>query len=183
MATYTTEFVKGTIYWAKIVGDKALHSNYDGDSRQWAFEFVPEDVEFLKKHKLLDRLKDKEDPKNPDKGEYLNLRKPEFTKAGDKNEPIRIYTKDNEPWDDRLIGNGSKADVKLKIADFGPGKKKAIYTQAIRVTDLVSYESDEFAAMDDGEDRKPKRGKDKPQAKAPERDGLDELDDDIPPFD
>src|SRR5690606_22565274 len=105
------------IYWAKIVGDKALVSNYDGDAREWTYEFAPEDTSFLKSEGLLDRLKDKPDDKNPDKGDYLILRKPEFTKEGVKNEPIRIYDEGDQPWDNRLIGNGSDVDVKLSIVD------------------------------------------------------------------
>jgi hypothetical protein len=172
----STVFATGKIYWAKIVGNP--RPNYDGDAREWAYEFVPDDTSFLKEHGLLDRLKDKEDPKNPDKGDYLNLRKPEFTKDGKENEPIRIYDEDNTPWDGRLIGNGTGADVKLTIVDYGKGKKKGIYTAAIRITDLVPYESNEFGAMD--AERKPSKKAAKKldtKAKASE---FDDLDDDIP---
>src|SRR3546814_80171 len=141
-----TVFATGRLYWPKIVGDQALHMNYDGDARQWAYEFAPEDPSFLKDHGLLDRLKDKADDKNPDKGAYLVLRKPEFDRDGNKNDPIRIYDDGQKPWDDRLIGNRTKADVKLRIVDWGKGKKKGIYTVAIRVTDLVPYASNEFGA-------------------------------------
>lgn len=176
----TTVFGTGKIYWPKIVGDRALHDNYDGDARQWAFELAPDDTSFLKEHKLLDRLKDKEDAKNPDKGEFLYLRKPEFDRDGNKNEPIRIYNEDNEPWPENvLIGNGTSVDYKLSIVDYGKGKKSGIYTAALRITDLVPYESNEFGAMDGGAKpkSKPQQGKSKG---SPE--GLDELDDDIPPF-
>lgn len=174
----TTVFGTGKIYWPKIVGERALHSNYDGDGRQWAYELAPDDTSFLKEHKLLDRLKDKEDPKNPDKGEFLYLRKPEFDREGNKNEPIRIYNEDNEPWgDETLIGNGTEVDYKLSIVDYGKGKKSGIYTTALRVTKLVPYNGNEFGAMDG----------DKPKAKAkPVKSSggaaLDELDDDMPPF-
>lgn len=167
----STVFVSGTLYWAKIIGQP--RTNYDGDGREWAYELVPDDTTFLKEHKLLDRLKDKPDEKNPDKGDYLVLRKPEHTKGGDLNEPIRIYDADNMPWDGSLIGNGSRADVKLAIVDYGPGKKKGIYTTAIRITDHVPFESNEFGAMDEG---KPK-SKAKPKAKA------NAFDDDDVPFD
>lgn len=181
----TTEFAKGRLFWAKIVGDKALHNNYEGTAREWSFEFEPEDPSFLKKHGLLDRLKDKEDAKNPDKGQFLVLRKPEFNSNDEKNDPIRIYDADNTEWDDRLIGNGTSADVKLRIVDWGKGKKKSIWVTAIRVTDLVPYESNEFGAMDGGSDE-PKRSKSasaKAKAatsKAKQTEDLDDLDDDIP---
>lgn len=170
----STVFAHGKLYWAKIVGPP--RTNYDGDGREWAYEFVPDDIEFLKEHKLLDRLKDKEDAKNPDKGDYLVLRKPETTKAGEQNEPIRIYDADNMPWDGRLIGNGSEADVKLSIVDYGKGKKKGIYTTAIRITDHVPFETNEFGALDSERGVSPK----KPAKKSAKTTELEDLDDDIP---
>ena len=106
----TTVFVTGKVYWTKILGDKHLHDNYDGDSRQWSYELEPDDTSFLKEHGLLDRLKDPmdyvrrlekkgEDEKTEKareqaegRGDYLVLRKPEFNANGEKNEPIRVYT-------------------------------------------------------------------------------------------
>lgn len=176
MAKNTIVFVKGTLYWPKIVGRNAAVENYDRNGYEWTFELEPEDTSFLKEHRLLDRLKDPftyaekleqdgEDEKaeavraaNEGRGDYLILRKPTKTKDGEDTDPFRIYDKDNEPWgEERLIGNKSKADVKLKIVDWGPGKKKSIYCMAIRVTDYVPYESSEFAAMDrEEEDEAPK---------------------------
>lgn len=193
-------FAKGKVYWAKIVGDNALTSNYDGDGKEWTFEFEPEDPSFLKEHRLLDRLKDplayamRLDERGEEekaatarehaegRSDYLLIRKPELTKAGEKNAPFRIYDENNEPWDDRLIGNGSSVDVKLDIRDWGPGKKKSIYAIAIRVTDLVSYESDEFAGMDEAEGKSPKpKAKAKKAETKTDSDGFDDLDD--VPFD
>lgn len=181
MANKSTKvFVSGTIKWAKIVGDKALVSNYDGDAREWTFQFHPDQTDFLKEHKLLDRLKDKGD----DQGPYLIIKKPEFNKDGEKNEPFRIYDADNEPWDDRLIGNGSRVDVKLDIRDWGIGKKKSIYAAAIRVTDLVSYQSNEFAGMDnakaEGAGDAAAPAKTSKKVTKPVVELLDELDDDVP---
>jgi len=194
MAEYTTVFVTGKVYWPKIVGMKALHDNYDKQfggefpGRQWAYELVPDDVGFLKEHRLLDRLKDKADEKNPDKGDYLMLKKPEFTKDGAANEPITIYNSENEDWDDStLIGNGSRVVAKLTIADFGRGKKKAIWTNAIRVEELVPHEGGSsggngFSDFDGSAPKSPS----KPRAKAPPKTAakadpkLDDLDDDMP---
>lgn len=205
MAKRVTVFVPGTIYWAKIVGEKALVTNYDGDGREWSFELEPEDTSFLKEHRLLDRLKDpqaypqrlrergedekaeKAEKDAEGRSDYLLLRKPEFTKDGDKNEPIRIYNSDNEAWDDRLLGNGTKVIAKLQIVDWGVGKKKSIYTQALRVEDLVPYESNEFGGYD-GKNDKPAKTKAKASNKKAATgktilEELDELDDEMPAFD
>lgn len=185
MAEYTTVFVEGKVYWAKIIGSKSLHDNYDGDGRQWAYELVPDDITFLKEHRLLDRLKDKDDPMNPGKGEFLALKKPELNKDGDKNDPITILDSDNEPWDGRLLGNGTRVVAKLTIADFGKGKKKAIWTQALRVEELVPYEggSGGNSAADfsgyGGSPKKPVKDKVKADSKGKAKE-LDDLDDDVP---
>ena len=209
MAKSTIVFVKGTLYWPKIVGKQALVSNYDGDGREWTFELEPEDIQFLKDNRLLDRLKDpmayanklqkqyddygdeevlekleKAKSSAEGRGNYLMIRKPELTKSGEENDPFRIYDDQNEPWgDERLIGNGSKADCKLKIVNWGPGKKSSIYCMALRITDHVSYESDEFAAMDRGKESpkkdSPAKAKAKPKTKKTAVE-LDMDDDDIP---
>lgn len=184
MVDFTTIFVEGKVYWAKIVGNKALHDNYDKDGREWSYELVPDDTTFLKEHRLLDRLKDNPDPQNPDKGEYLYLKKPEFNKDGDKNDPITILDSDNEPWSGKLLGNGTRVVAKLTIADFGRGKKKAIWTSAIRVEEHVPYEgngeyddSDPFGSYNGGKSKTATKSKPKTKAKTEELDGLD---DDMP---
>ena len=161
-----TVFLSGRLFWAKVLGNPV--PNYGGDAREWVFEFEPDEagIEVLKKHKLSDRLKEKDDPKNPDKGRFLVLRQKEFRADGTPNNPIRIYDAEDNAWDaTKLIGNASAADVKLDIRDYGVGKKKGIYPAAIRITDLVGYQSSEFGAMDKGDEvveedaPKPKRGK------------------------
>ena len=201
MAEYTDVFVPGRVYWTKIIGNKALHDNYDGDGREWSYELVPDDTSFLKEHRLLDRLKDKEDEKNPDKGEYLYLKKPELNKDGDKNDPIHVINNDPSVtddegnqvtgWDGRLIGNGTRVVAKLTIADWGKGKKKSIWTKALRVDDLVPYEGKGGSSNPFGDYDSPQQSGDgaadaktgkraaKPKTKAAARE-LDDLDDDMP---
>lgn len=182
MSTSVTVFVPGTIYWAKIVGPNSAVPNYEKTAKEWTYELEPDDVSFLKEHRLLDRLKDKNAVDG--RGEYLFLKKPEKNKDGETNMPIPIYDSENNPWDDRLLGNGTRVVAKLKITDWGAGKKKSIWTQAIRVEELVPYEGGggAFGAYD-GADDTPKAA-----AKAKSTSGatkiktpvLDELDDDVP---
>ena len=146
-----TVFMSGKLYWAKVLGEP--RPNYGGDAREWTFEFEPDEngIALLKKHKLTDRLKDKYEDQG--RGKYLVLRKTEFNKDGNPNTPIRIYDGDDNEWDrSNLIGNGSEADVKIDIRDYGVGKKKGIYPVAIRVTDLVAFQSSEFGGMDKADD-------------------------------
>jgi hypothetical protein len=194
----TKVFATGKVYWAKVVGDQALHQNYDGTGRQWSFEFEPEDAAFLKDHRLLDRLKDPmayalrlkergEDEKAEaamafaeGRSDYLVLKKPEFNRDGEKNKPFRIYDSEGKEWGGQLLGNGTEVDVKLEIVDWGAGKKKSIYCSAIRVKDLVPYEADEFAGMDNPTPSKPSATKAKPSSSKKVELDDGELDDDIP---
>lgn len=148
VANKATEFLTGKVYWAKVLGTP--RPNYGGDAREWTFEFEPDEegLKVLKKHGLTDRLKNKHEGR----GKYIVLRKSEFNKDGNPNPPIRIYDGNDVDWDaSKLIGNGSSADVKLDIRDYGPGKKKGVYPVAIRVNELVAYQSSEFGGMDKGE--------------------------------
>lgn len=171
MTDRTTVFVRGKIYWCKVLG--APRTNYEGTGREWTYELEPEDTSFLKEHKLLDRLKNKYD----DRGPYLTLKKPELDSKGEANDPIRVYNADNEAWDkDTLIGNGSTVVAKLSVVDWGKGKKKSIYTQAIRVEELVPYVSSEFGGYD-GESAAPAKSRKTTKEKIMEN---VELDDDLP---
>ena len=182
-----TVFVKGKVYWAKIVGDKALVDNYDKDGKEWTYEFEPEDTSFLKTHRLLDRLKDKNATGDREGKEYLILKKPELDRDGKKNAPINIVDEDGNDWNGKLLGNGTAVDAKLSIVDFGAGKKKAIWTLALRVRDLVEYEggggdAKDFSGMDDKPSATTKAAPAKPTKKPVALDDLDDSIDDFPPF-
>jgi len=179
MTDFVTEFMSGTFYWAKVF--KAV-DNYERTGKEWTFNFIPDEnsIAVLKKHRLLDRLKEANDTVP---GDFLILRKPERDKDDKLNDPIKVKTADNEDWDVRengLIGNGSKGDIRITVADFGKGKKKAIWTNAIRVTEHVPHEggtqsNDPFADYKTCEtSAKPETKKAKPAKAAP----LSELDDD-----
>lgn len=182
MADYSVVFVPGKAYWAKIVGDKALHDNYDKDGKEWSWEFAPDDTSFLKEHRLLGRLKDgSNDEKNPGKGDYLYLKKPELDKDGKKNDPVTVIDSDGSAWDGRLIGNGTSVVAKLTIVNYGGSKQKSIWTTAIRVEDLVPYEGGERTSNDDfsGYDGSKKSSSKKPNKARASAESLAELDDDL----
>ncbi len=186
-------FISGLLHWAKVIGEPRM--NYSQDGREWGFELEPNEtgLEVLKKHGLTDRIKGKgfnigTKGQFADRVPFIQLKKTEFNRDGSPNTPIRLYDADDNEWDNRLIGNETKADVKLDIRDYGVGKKKGVYPVAIRVTDLVSYQSSEFGGMDKGEeapakDKSTKMVKeDKPSNDSFNKDfGLgDELNDEIP---
>lgn len=154
MTSKTVEFISGKLNWAKVIGEPRM--NYDQTGREWAFELEPDEagIAILAKHGLTDRIKGKGyniggKGQFADRVPFIALKKPEFTKDGQPNKPIRLYDAEDKEWDqNKLIGNLSSADVKLDIRNYGPGKKSGIYPAAIRVTNLVPYENvGEFGAM------------------------------------
>lgn len=184
-STKSIVFISGKLSWAKVLGDPV--PNYNKDGREWTFELEPNEagIQTLLKHGLADRIKGKGyvigmRGQHADRTPFIQLKKSELNREGEKNTPIRIYDADDNVWDQNtLIGNGSAADVKLDIRDYGPGKKSGIYPVAIRVTDHVEYTASEFGGMEDkGEDDfKPAKGKGKKKDTFKEDFGLD---DDIP---
>jgi len=189
MAEYTTEFVTGEIWWCKALGSPV--DNYDGDAKEWTLDFVPDDVDFLKKHRLLDRLKEDKQGNMP--GDYIRIKKPEYNKDGEKNPKMKFYDDEDFPWDEEtLIGNGTKALLKITIVDWGKGKKKSIWMSAARITDLVPYERTAGGIFgeydnptDDAEEeekppKKPAKRKTRAKPKQEEEAFDEDLDDDIP---
>jgi len=173
-STKQTVFLTGKLSWAKVLG--APRKNYAGDGNEWTFELEP-DADSLKKYKALglaDRIKGKgfnigTKGQFADRVPFIQFKKSELSADGKPNQPIRVYDKANQPWDQNaLIGNGSSGDVKLDVRDYGVGKKMGVYPVAIRVVDHVTFQSEEFGAMEDD---------DKPAQKAPKS---TELDDEVP---
>lgn len=144
-----TVYLRGKLFWAKVL-PKQLHDNYNKDGKQWAFDLSldADGLKQVKQHKEL-TVKDKDD----DRGKFLTFKQKELRANGDPNQPIRIKDAAGNAWDDdKQIGNGTVADVRFEIRDFGAGKYAGIYPRAIRVLDLVPYESQEFAPLDENDE-------------------------------
>lgn len=154
MVSKTTHIIRGTLHWAKVLGKPRL--NTYSNENEWSVDVTPDAKGMLelKRLKLTNKLKNK----NDDRKEFLSFRQKEFRtmKDGSKeaNRPIRILDIKGQPWPEgKLIGNGSTADVKFVLAPPMPGKPNAgLYIQAIRVLDLVSYETQEFAPLSEDDE-------------------------------
>lgn len=169
MSDVVTIFSTGKIYWAKVIG--APRDNYEKTGKEWSLDFMPDDISFMSENGLADRIKT--DAKGHIPGPYIRLRKNEMNKEGEKMPPIRIYDENNEDWDDRLLGNETKVVAKINIKDYGKGKKKGMYIQALRVEELVEFKSSDFGAYDKVEGKTFTK-------KAVTKRPVDDLDDDIP---
>jgi hypothetical protein len=150
-----TVYLRGTLYWVKILD--APRPNFDGDAREWTMEFEPdaESKAILVENGVGDRLRDRKGKKGyEDRNEFIILRRNEFKTDGTRNDKIRVVDAANQEWHSSTkIGNGTTADVKVQIVDWGPRKKMGIYPLAVRVLDLVSYTVNEFEALPDDDPR------------------------------
>lgn len=149
-----TVYLHGYIYWPKIFG--APRKNYEDTGREWRFEFEPdaESVAKLTERGVGDRVRlgkkrDGTFRKNyEDRAPFMDLKRDEFDYEKNLNDPIRVVDAANQPWNDKtLLGNRTEVDVKVNIVDYGAGKFKGIYPQAIRVLELAPYVSEEFEPL------------------------------------
>ena len=197
MAKGTTHVIRGELNWAKVLGSPVL--NTFTEEREWSVDVTPDKAgrAELKTLGASDKLRE---PKETDSRteSFLTFRQREYrdTPEGDRiaNQPPRVIDVEGKDWPtNKLIGNGSVADVKFTLRDNGKGRPKGLYVQAVRVLKHVSYEVEEFAPLstDDeffAEPQKeaantaltPAPEKQTKVLKQPVRNNPDDLDDDIP---
>jgi hypothetical protein len=146
--------LRGTLHWAKVLG-APRDNDYTG-GREWSFDFTPDDPKKVKELGIADKLRE---PKENDsrKEKFISFRQKEFRenqKTGEltKNDPIRVTDARGEDWpQNKLLGNGTKADVKFIIKEYKKGMT-GTYAQAIRVLDLVPYVTQDFAPLDEDDE-------------------------------
>lgn len=156
----STLVFRGTLQYARVLGDPVL--NYNKDGQEWKFDFIPHDPDGARKElvaaggaKMNDRirsLKDSEGNPRYDGAEYMSFKQNAAKRDGTPNMPIRVEDGNKNPWpEDVLLGNGTVADVKFVVIDNGPGKFPGVYPRSIRVLDLVQYQSKEFDDLDEND--------------------------------
>lgn len=143
MSDRQTAYIRGTAFWAKIVGDPV--PNYSKDGYEWVMD-VALDSAGVKEVKALgigDKIKNKDD----ERGQFIQVKQRRERADGGENRAPKIVNAAGRDWNGEKIGNGSKVDVKLSVVDYGKGKKKGVYLQGVRVLDLVTYETQEFPSL------------------------------------
>lgn len=183
----TVHVVRARLDWAKVLGEPRF--NRFSEEREWSVDATPlrsEDKALLKRLGVDKKLKE---PREGDerKEKFLSFRQKEFRidkKTGEKKrQPIKIVDVAGKAWPENgsLIGNGTIADVKFNVRDYGIGKQKGVYIQAIRVLDLVPYEAQEFAPLTEDDEYFASAAEDESWEKDTEEEAQSEdLDDEIP---
>lgn len=183
MAKDKTIVIRGRLDWAKILGAARPYTGnpkYD-KGPYWSVDITP-DADSLKVIEDAGITKKLREPKGNDtrKDKFLSLKVLERKANGEKNDPPKVVDIRNQPWGDALLGNGTIADVKIKVKDYGAGVEKGAYLQAVRILKHVPYEGGGFDELSEDDeffaaDETPKSG---PGTAAPPAD--DDLDDDVP---
>lgn len=142
-----THYIRGTLHWAKVLG-APRKNEYTGE-REWSLDLTPdaEGRKLLRQLAISDRLRE---PKSGDTRDesFISFRQKEFRADGAPSDPIRVVDANNQPWEERkLIGNGTTAEVKFVVKDYGKGKKKGVYIRAVRIANLVPYVTQDFAPV------------------------------------
>lgn len=174
-------YIRGKLFWPKVLGEPV--DNYSKDGKEWVFDLAL-DADGIKQAKVLKvlNIKDKDD----ERGKFLTF-KQKYREVGTNEDGSPRYTKaprvldaTGKEWDkDTKIGNGSVADVKFEIRNYGTGKYPGIYPRAIRVLDHVPYDGgNDFPELssDDEFFRKPTADEEGFGGHT----ATDDLDDDVP---
>ena len=172
--------IRGTLDWAKIVGPARPYSGnpkYD-KGPNWSVDITPDKKsrELLKENGIDDKLRE---PKgeNDKRGEtFLTLRQLENRTDGKKNPPPGIVDAAGKDWgQERLLGNGTVADIMVKVADYGTASAKGVYMQKVRILDHVPYGGGDFAPLSE-DDKFFAEGSEvfETDAEAPAKDNLDD---------
>ena len=146
-----TVVVRGKLNYAKILGDPVL--NYSKDGKEWKTDLIVNDAvkKEMKQYGIADRVRTKDG--YVDGQPFMSFKQKELQASGKANKPIEVVDIRGNPWpQDVLIGNGSDADVKFAVVDFGAGKAKGVYPRKIRILKLVPYAKDDMPDIADDDE-------------------------------
>lgn len=206
MAKEKTIVIRGEIYWCKLLGDAVP---YTGNPRYdkgpyWAVDITPDGPSFMKLEAEglttggksgLGKMREpnKKYEKETRKENYLTLTINENRSDGKKNNPPVVQDGEGKPWDNGKIGNGSIADIMVKVVDYGDDVK-GLYFQKMRVLDHVAFEGQDFEPLSEEDEyfasskasgkpqgaAKTETDKAKPSGDTESEPGNEDLEDEIP---
>jgi len=90
--------------------------------------------------------------KGDDRGDYVTLKRKVLRKDGSRRRAPSVKDSQNNPWDSKLIGNGSTVNVKALPFDWSYAGKtgRSADLTAVQVVDLIEYNTDDFDVVEDG---------------------------------
>lgn len=147
--------LRGRTAYARVLGEPM--DNFDKDGKEFKLDFILDnyavDNKRLKALGVGDRVKQKEDyldgqPHMTIRQKTEKVRDEQTNTMVWKNRP-KVEDIFGEVWpQDKLLGNDTVIDLKLRVADYGKALKKGMYISGIRVLELVPYVKNAFEEID-----------------------------------
>lgn len=145
MATKDYHYVEGTAYWAAVV---APNTTFEP---QWKID-VCLDEKARQQVEAIEGISIKN--KDDERGDFISLKRNVEDRNGNKKPAPKVIDSQNNPWDDKLIGNGSRVVVKFHTYPYNYRGKSGVSSEldAVQVIDLVEYGNadDGFKVRDGG---------------------------------
>lgn len=185
MSKPTVTTVRGKLSYAKVLGEPVYNKFKKANEWKFDVEIDKDTVKELTGLGIKTKIKMKSD--YLDGKPYLSFSQNEFRKDRNtgsdvRNDPIDIKDILGKPWDgNKLLGNGTVADVKFKINPYGDGLI-GIYVQSVRILDHVPYGGKQFEDIDESDPyyQAAQAAKAAAAPSEPIPDEKEELDDEIP---
>tara|TARA_R100000963_G_C4645041_1_gene109134 strand:- start:10 stop:504 length:495 start_codon:yes stop_codon:yes gene_type:complete len=136
--------ISGNAHWASVLAPNVKYDPvYSID-----VELLDDDSKSMVESLGL-TIKNKGDGRN----DFVTIKRKLMKNDGDERPAPIIKDSANNAWDDKLIGNGSKVNVKFGTYDWTYAGKSGVGADlmAVQVVDLVPYGNDSnFESVDDG---------------------------------
>jgi|TARA_R110000744_G_scaffold320452_1_gene426602 hypothetical protein len=129
---YDSILIKGKVYWASVVEPNTTYEP------AWQVDVCIEDDDTREKLESIGlTIKNKGD----DRGDFFSAKRKTTKKDGSNRDAPRVIDSKRNPWDRRLIGNGSVAKIKIQPYDWDYAGKSGVSSDfmAMQVIDLVEY--------------------------------------------
>ena len=129
---YDQILIKGKVYWASVVEPNTTYEP------AWQVDVCIEDDDTREKLESIGlTIKNKGD----DRGDFFSAKRKTTKKDGSTRDAPRVIDSKRNPWDRRLIGNGSVAKIKIQPYDWDYAGKRGVSSDfmAMQVIDLVEY--------------------------------------------
>jgi len=134
--------ISGTCHYASIVEPNTTFEPV------WSIDVTLDDANkaIVENHGLT--VKNKDD----DRGNFVTIKRKVMKKDGSKRPAPSVLDSQNNSWDGKLVGNGSKVNVKFLPYEWQYAGKAGTSADllAVQVTDLVEYNKEDFEAVDGG---------------------------------
>lgn len=140
---FASRIVTGKVYWASITEpNTTFEPAYQVDL------CLDENTKKLVESDGL-TVKNKGD----ERGDYVTLKRKVMKRDGEKRQPPRVTDSHCNPWDGKLIGNGSICNIKYTPYEWNAAGRSGVsaFLDAVQIINLVEYRgSNDFEKVDGG---------------------------------